>query len=106
MGLGVFRKNKDISKLVDYVGPSKDIQIKYIIVKAFKMACSCSRLLSCISTDEEFKKSFKILGFIRYKYRPRFYIYSAIEGDRNPENNWFIMAGDSDSDFAEGFRSC
>ena len=98
VGLGVFRKNKDISTLVDYVGPSKDPQIKYLIVKTFKMICSRSRLLSCICTDEEIKKSLEILGFLKYKYRPRFYIYSNIEGDHAPESNWFIMAGDSDGD--------
>ncbi len=102
VGLGVFIKNKDKSRLVDYVGPAKGLrQIKYLIVKTFKKECSHSRLLSCICTDIELKKSLEILGFIKYKHRPRFYIYSNIENDRKPESNWFIMAGDSDGDFAE-----
>jgi hypothetical protein len=101
VGVGVFRKNIDISVLVDYVGPSKDIQIKYLIVKTFKKICSQSMALSCICTDNELKSVLEMLGFIRYKCRPRFYVYSNIENDRNPESNWFIMTGDSDGDFSE-----
>lgn len=101
VGLGVFIKNSNVSRLVDYVGPSKGSQIKYSIIRSFKTICSSSRLLSCICTDEELKKCLEILGFIRYKSAPRFYVYSNIKNDRNPGSNWFIMRGDSDGDFAE-----
>jgi len=97
----VFRPNKDKSRLVDYIGPPRNIGIKEFIVKEFIKECSHSILLNCISTDEEFKRVFDYLGFARYKERPRFYVFSLLQDDPEPEKGWFIMSGDSDEDLLE-----
>ena len=101
LGVGVFRRNVDCSKLVDYIGPAEDLHIKYLIGKTFKNECSHSNLLSCICTDKEFKKVLKTLGFSQHRDRPRFYVFSNLINDQEPEKNWFIMQGDSDGDFSE-----
>jgi len=97
-GLGIFRKDDEVSRLVDYVGPSTAIHIKEFIIREFKRQCSDSRLLECTCTDDEFKTSLECLGFRKYKARPRFNVYSNIENDKDPEKKWFIMTGDSDND--------
>lgn len=100
-GVGIFRKSDNMSKLVDYVGPAKNYKVKFLIVETFKKMCSHSNLLECVCTDEEFKASLECLGFRRYQDKPRFYIYSNIENDRDIEKNWFIMTGDSDNDLGK-----
>jgi hypothetical protein len=99
--LGIFRRSPSCSKLVDYVGPAENFGIKYAILRTFKKQCSGSRLLSCICTDGEFKKILRTLGFRRYRTKPRFYVFSNLENDLEPEKDWFIMHGDSDGDFSE-----
>ena len=101
VGVGVFRKHNNGSRLVDYLGPANGLQIKYLIAKTFKNECSGSNSASCICTDEEFKNVLRFLGFRRYKDRPRFYVFSNLKNDREPEKDWFIMQGDSDGDFSE-----
>ncbi len=98
VGLGVFRKGHDISRLLDYIGPSKNKQIKFLIVKSFKEICSDSKSLECICTDEELKATLRYLGFRVGRSKPRFYVWSNIKGDQEPEEDWFVMGGDSDGD--------
>jgi hypothetical protein len=96
--LAIFRESADISLLVDYLGPAKDIRIKYLIVDAFKAQCAHSYMLECISSDKEMKQALAHAGFRKYRERPRFLVYSPITTDSYPENNWFVMGGDSDND--------
>ncbi len=97
VALAIFLKRDDgVSRLVDYIGPSRDIRIKYLIIRTFQQACSRSKLASCISTDAEIKLALTLRGFRRQASKPRFYIYSNIESDQKIENNWFVMGGDSD----------
>jgi hypothetical protein len=98
VGIGIFRIDENISRLIDYIGPSKGIQIKQMIIKAFLNQCTRSHLLECTCTDKEFKQSLEYYGFRRYKHKPRFHVYSNIENDQSPEKDWFVMGGDSDND--------
>ena len=98
VGIGIFRKDAQVSTLADYVGPAAAIHIKELIVKVFKDQCSHSHLLECTCTDEEFKTALEHFGFRRYKCRPKFTVLSNIEGDMDPEKRWFIMTGDADND--------
>lgn len=104
VGVGVFRQNEKKSILVDYVGPSKDIQIKYLILSKFTKACANSELLDCICTDGEFKTCLEYLGYRQLKSKPRFYVCSNIENDHDPEGDWFVMTGDSDGDLLGAAR--
>jgi hypothetical protein len=98
VGIGIFRTDRDMSRLVDYIGPLEDIQIKNLIIKTFKKQCKHSHLLECTCTDNELKKSLEQSGFRKFKLRPRFFIFSNIENDQDTENNWFVMGGDCDND--------
>jgi hypothetical protein len=44
----------------------------------------------------EFKKALSKLGFRIDRNKPRFYVYSNLKHDKNSEQNWFVMGGDSD----------
>jgi hypothetical protein len=101
VGLGVFRGSAAKSRLVDYVGPAKDLRIKFLIAETFKRSCSNSDYLECICSDKEIKTALAYLGFRRYGNIERFYVYSTIEGDQNWEKNWFIMGGESDNDIGD-----
>ena len=99
-GIGVFRKDSEHSKLVDFLGPAKDIGIKYAVTRTFKEQCADSDFLSCITTDEEFMQCLEMAGFRRYVNQPRFFIHSTLPDDPDPEDNWFLMTGDSDGDIS------
>jgi RimJ/RimL family protein N-acetyltransferase len=101
VAVGVYRISGHRSFLVDYVGPAKNQELKYLIVKSFTNQCSNLRLASCICSDEEFKKALLFFGFRRYRNKPRFYVCSNLNNDKKVEKNWFIMGGDSDGDFTE-----
>jgi hypothetical protein len=100
-GVGVFRKGKTRSWLVDYLGPADDLAVKFLIAKTFKHECSRSEFLQCISSDKQMGTALEQVGIRRYKEKERFYVYSAIEGDEDYEKNWFIMGGESDGDIGD-----
>ena len=97
-GVGVFRKHPEESRLVDYVGPAKSIQTKYLIVNAFMRECTESISLNCICTDREIKTCLEYHGFMISRHKPTFSVVSTIPGDADPEKDWFVMGGDSDVD--------
>ena len=97
-GVGVFRKHPEESRLVDYVGPAKSIQTKYLIVNTFMRECTESISLNCICTDGEIKTCLEYHGFIKSRHKPTFSVLSTIPGDVDPEKDWFVMGGDSDID--------
>jgi len=101
VGVGVFRGSAAKSRLVDYVGPAKDLRIKFLIAETFKRSCSASEYLECICSDNELNAALSYLGFREYGDVERFYVYSKIEGDREWEKNWFIMGGESDNDIGD-----
>jgi hypothetical protein len=98
VGIGIFRSDEEMSRLIDYIGPSSSIPIKRLIIEVFKKQCTRAHLLECTCSDEEFKKLLAASGFRKYKVSPRFMIYSNIANDKDPEKNWFVMGGDSDND--------
>jgi len=100
-GVGVFRKGKTSSRLVDYVGAADDLPVKFQITKTFRERCSDSEFLQCISSDKQLGTALAYVGFRRYREKERFYVYSAIEGDKDCEMNWFIMGGESDGDIGD-----
>ena len=100
LGVGVFRGTAAKSRLVDYVGPAKDLRVKFLIAEAFKDNCAHSDHLECICSDEEINRALALLGFRRYDIE-RFYVLSKIDGDKSWEKNWFIMGGESDNDVGE-----
>ena len=100
IGMGIFRKDPTHARLLDYLGPAKNVQLKYALVETFKNQCADSDLLSCITTDEELKQCLDMAGFRKYGVRPRFYIHSALPHDPDPEKDWLLMTGDSDGDIS------
>ena len=100
VGVGIFRRNRNTSPFLDYIGPAHAPALKAELLRRFMKTCASARNLRCLTTEDEFKSVLSALGFRRYrKRRQRFFIYSNIEGDTSPEQNWFVMAGDSDGDF-------
>lgn len=99
--LAIFRHNDTLSRLLDYIGPANDAGLKRDILLAFKRACHDAALLECTTTDTGFRHALLSLGYRPYKKKPRFYVFSNIEGDAEPQNGWFIMGGDSDNDLGE-----
>jgi hypothetical protein len=98
VAMGIIRESiDDVSRLVDYVGPASAPVVKRLLIEVFKTSCARSHLLECTSTDKEFKKALESLGFRKYKQRPRFHVYSSLVSE--PQENWFVMGGDSDNDF-------
>jgi GNAT superfamily N-acetyltransferase len=102
VAVGVFRRDRKKSRLVDYVGPSGDMRVKYLLIRRFADECSKSEMLNCVCTDTEFKRALACCGFRRFRGRPRFYVHSNRPDDQGSEEGWFLMAGDSDGDMLEG----
>lgn len=98
VAVGVFINRKRVSRFLDYIGPARDVGIKKALVKVFMNECNASEILECTSTDPEFKKVLEVMGFLKYKEKPRFYIHSNIGSDHDCHMNWFVMGGDSDGD--------
>jgi len=101
VAIGVFHKNAIKSRLVDFIGPAKNLGIKYLLISEFKKECAEAKMLECLSTDAEIKTALEYNGFRCLGLKPRFRVYSSIPNDRDMEKDWFVMAGDSDGDLLE-----
>ncbi len=104
-GALVLRKSADIARIVDYIGPAKDMQCKLALLNQFLQWSRGSAQLQCITSCTEWKRLLKQAGFLRYSKKRRFTVY--INRDHKPENasGWFLMTGDSDSDLMSAIVS-
>ncbi len=103
MALGIIRNGKLKSRFVEYLG-ADELDAKYILTEKFMQICNSSLMLNVLTTDDDIKKSCDLLGFMRYKSKPRFYLYSGKIDKAVLAGKWFIMAGDSDEDILEAAR--
>lgn len=97
--LAVFEQTKDHANLVDYVGGASDSEAMQLIVETFRAQSSRSHLLDCVCTNPYLKSALVMNGFRSFRNRPRFFVHSNLDHDRDWTSNWFVMSGDSDVNF-------
>jgi hypothetical protein len=93
--VGVFRKNKKLASLVDYIGSLDDRASIHQVVSTFMGEADDSELLECVCTNDVIKEVLRSVGFRHARVQPRFYIYSSVVSS-GLERDWFVMGGDSD----------
>ena len=93
--IGVFRKNKKLASLVDYIGALDDRASIYQVISTFMVESYGSDLLECICTNEVIKEVLRSVGFRHARVQPRFYIYSSVLSS-GLDRGLFVMGGDSD----------
>jgi len=93
--VGIFKKNKKLASLVDYIGSVDDHASVQQIVAAFMSDAHDSDLLGCVCTSDVLKETLRSVGFRHARVQPRFYIYSSVVSS-GLERGWFVMGGDSD----------
>jgi hypothetical protein len=97
--LAIVEQSKERANLVDYVGGAGDREAMQLIVETFRAKSRDSRLLECVCTNAVLKSVLAINGFRCFRDKPRFFVYSNVDHDRNWTSNWFLMEGDSDSNY-------
>ncbi|QBM17196.1 hypothetical protein MARI_13020 [Marinobacter sp. JH2] len=107
--IGILRASGGQVRLVDYMGPAQNLAVKRALIKAMLKRWPDAKAFSAMTSDWQFKKVMKSLGFYQGREQPRFYVwtstsaFSAVECERNTEG-WFIMGGDSDGELLQAAR--
>ncbi|RMJ06140.1 hypothetical protein DOQ08_00825 [Marinobacter litoralis] len=107
--IGIVRASGGQVRLVDYMGPAQDIAVKRALVKGVLNSWSDAKAFSAMTSDSQFKKVMKSLGFYQGREQPRFYVWTSEraftsgECERNTQG-WFIMGGDSDGELLQAAR--
>jgi GNAT superfamily N-acetyltransferase len=99
-GLLVARHSRTTSALVDYSGPTDDIDLMRALVSiavADLIALATVRV-QCETTHPMLLLALGQCGFVRSRYRSRFRVRSNLPGEGNAKREWFLMSGDSDGD--------
>jgi len=96
-GILVVRTNGEHLRIVDYLGPSSDYQLKKAMIDFVVGRWRHVTQISAVTSDGQFGDCLCAAGFIRVRGKPRFYRYETELSDRK----WFIMAGDSDGEFLQ-----
>jgi GNAT superfamily N-acetyltransferase len=97
----VVRFSRGTLRIVDYVGPARDLPLKRTLVRAAVRHWPHANQVVSVTSDSELASSFVAEGFVQLRGRPRFYIYEACESKPAQASPWFIMAGDSDGEFLQ-----
>ncbi|WP_405420004.1 hypothetical protein [Marinobacter flavimaris] len=96
-GILVVRTHGEQLRIVDYVGPGDNRQVKQELIN---YAVKCFRhqtQISAVTSDSQFGDCLQASGFIRLRRKPGFFRYEKEPSDAR----WFIMAGDSDGEFLQ-----
>ncbi len=107
--VGVVRIAGGQVRLVDYLGPARDVAVKRALVKALLGYWGDANAFSTMTSDAELKRVMKSLGFYQGREQPRFYVWAASEvlegaAPESSAHNWFIMGGDSDGELLQAAR--
>lgn len=107
--IGIVRVSGGQVRFVDYMGPARDLGVKRALIKGVLDTWPDAKAVSAMTSDPQFKKIMKSLGFYQGREQPRFYVwtsprdFSPAECERNMEG-WFIMGGDSDGELLQAAR--
>lgn len=97
VGILVVRTHEEHLRIVDYVGPGDDRQLKQAMIDYSISRWRHVTQVSAVTSDKQFGACLTAAGFVKMRGRPRFFRYEA----RVSDNPWFIMAGDSDGEFLQ-----
>ncbi|MCH9699592.1 MAG: GNAT family N-acetyltransferase [Gammaproteobacteria bacterium] len=104
--IGVFRKYKSDSYFVDMVVNSSNAQARTELIAGWLKLHASSDIYHCVSTDQLLQKCLMAHGFHKTRNKQWFFVHSINKDDLNPENDWFIMSGDSDGEFLKAASDC
>ncbi len=97
--IGIFRKHKNNAMFIDMVAHSSDTKARSALITGWLKLYSDSEIYNCISTDSLLKKCLLAHGFHITRDKLWLFVHSTIQNHIDPEQNWFIMPGDSDGEF-------
>lgn len=96
-GMLVVRIHGEHLRIVDYVGPGNNQQLKQALVDYSIIRWRHATHVSAVTSDDQLGGCFTTAGFVKVRGRPRFFRYET----RASAKAWFIMAGDSDGEFLQ-----
>ena len=105
VGIATLRESGSTLRLVDYVGVLDRPLVLADLIRAMERYFLQAHREVCTTSSPALQAALLGCGFLRTRARPRFYVRSSLESDRNCEAGWFIMSGDSDGDLLEAARA-
>lgn len=100
----IVRFQNGLLRIVDWLGPAEDSDLKKAMIEACRREYPGARQLSVTTSDRHFGRALRDAGFFRARTQPSFFVYSAVPGDEGCELGWFLMTGDSDGELLSAAR--
>jgi GNAT superfamily N-acetyltransferase len=97
VGILIVRTHSEHLRIVDYVGPSNDGQLKQALVDYAVNRWRHVAQVSVMTSDSQLSKCLLAVGFVQLRGKPRFFRFE----EKPSQMPWFIMAGDSDGEFLQ-----
>ncbi|MGP4843262.1 hypothetical protein ACTXGQ_03950 [Marinobacter sp. 1Y8] len=98
LGVLIVRFSRGSLRIVDYLGAARDVDLKRALIRKCRHQWRHARHITTATSDEELGQCLLDEGFFRPRSRPRFFVRTRLEDKSRWEDNWFIMAGDSDGE--------
>ena len=105
VGIAALRESGSTLNLIDYVGALDRPPVLASLLMAMERCFPQAHREVCTTSSPILQAALLGCGFLRTRARPRFYVQSSMESDRNCEAGWFIMSGDSDGKLLEAARA-
>lgn len=103
VGLAVVYEHQDQARLVDLVFPAGDGGVLERLLDAWLEDCMGSRSLHVTTSIAELQKLLRARGFMGSR-NPLWFFVRAASGPDGAEQEWSLMAGDSDGEFLQAAR--
>ena len=95
----VVREDGEGTRIVDYVGPARALELKYALVDAVRNDSHGQERLNLVTTDREFQTVFRRLGAWPTRGGATgFFVRDPGGTVARPAEDWFLMDGDSDGE--------
>ncbi|MGQ7274718.1 GNAT family N-acetyltransferase [Marinobacter sp. V034] len=98
LGMLIVRYSRGSLRIVDYLGAARDVDLKRALIRKCRYQWRHARHITTATSDEELGQCLLDEGFFRPRSRPRFFVRTRLKDKARWEDNWFIMAGDSDGE--------
>ena len=105
VAVGVFRASGRHSRFVDLLAAAGDLDARLALVSAWQGLHPDCDTYTTVTTDALLIRALSSRGFIRTRDRPWFFVHSALPDDAQPQQDWFLMPGDSDGEFLDAAAS-